>query len=183
MACNLDRALVPMVSPFFALTLAVSLVTSVLARPRPTSRSLTGLDGPLVPLARKSQPADGPWQLWYFEAVSATDKSSIQVVYYSGFAFGPLLGPDVPYYVQLSGTFANGTAWGSYMGAATTLGKVTPASTGFGSNGVWPGVGGWTSGGSANTVMYEATFNTGPGGVVGNLTMAQTAPAHYACDR
>ncbi|KAG8866433.1 hypothetical protein FRB98_004744, partial [Tulasnella sp. 332] len=121
--------------------------------------SLTSIDGVHVPLASANASITDPWQWWYFDLVSDTDLSSIQVVYYSGYGFGPII--NYPYYVQLSGTYPNGTAWGSFFMVATDVATVT-TSTSLpleASNGVWPGIGGWASSGILpNQAKYVATW-------------------------
>lgn len=147
----------------------------------PSNLQYVGLDGPQVPLASASTPPVGSagWQWWYFDYVSNTDRSSIQVVYYSGFGFGPLLGPTVDFYVQVSGTFPNGTSYGSFFAPASGPGIVTDSQV-YASNGVWPGLGGWTATtGKSGEVTYVVTFATATAN--GTLTLNQEGTPHYPC--
>lgn len=180
---SLHRPSSNMIALLLALCLPAFLpFAAVLARA--STRSLKDLDGPIVPLAPAKLPVKGAWQLWYFDFVSASDDTSLQVAFYSGFPFGPLLGKDVPYYVQVSGTFSNGTPWDFYA-PTTGLGQVSHSKSGpsYGTQGAWPGVGGWSASGNDDSPSWLVTFDTGPGGVAGNLTLNQVAPPHYPCDR
>ncbi|KAG8872086.1 hypothetical protein FRB97_008053 [Tulasnella sp. 331] len=167
-----------MFSIFFLLIFPSLSLVYGLTIPSPIS---TPIDGAHVPLASANAAITDPWQWWYFDLVSDTDLSSLQVVYFSGYGFGPII-PDQPYYAQLSGTFPNGTAFGSFWGVATDVGKVknSPFLSLEGSNGVWPGIGGWTSTGIADHATYVATFTTPD--ISGQMTLLQTAPSHYPCN-
>ncbi|KAG8871704.1 hypothetical protein FRB97_008382 [Tulasnella sp. 331] len=164
-------------TPLFLALLSLSAVFG-LRIPSPTP-----IDGVHVPLASANATVTDPFQWWYFDLLSDTDLSSIQVVYYSGYGFGPII--NHPYYVQLSGTFPNGTAWEDIFVPATDLATVTKSASLplEASNGVWPGAGGWTSSGKiADQAKYIATFTGAAFDISGNLTLQQTAPSHYPCN-
>ncbi|KAG9007990.1 hypothetical protein FRB94_008315 [Tulasnella sp. JGI-2019a] len=161
------------------------VILSLTARLGLSLPSYTPLDGPHVPLATSATSYTNPWQWWYFDIVSDTDKSSLQVVYFSGYGFGPIV--QSPYYVQLSGTYPNGTAWGSYFGLSTTVGTVTnsPSPLIEGMKGQWPGVGSWSSSGITGFAKYVANWNgmfNGYTAISGSLNLQQTAPSHYPCN-
>lgn len=113
--------------------------------------------------------------------VSASNGASIQAVYYSAYGFGPNASPS-PFYVQLTGTFPNGTIW-DFLAQTTGLGTVAdvPSLLFEGTNGVWPGVGGWNATGVTEFASYTATFDLP--GITGNLVLKQTAPSRYPCNR
>lgn len=172
-----------MLTLFFTLYASCILANLAAVSARPASRSLRNIDEALVPLAPADPRDDAPWQLWYFDIVSDSDQSSLQVAFYSGFPFSPILGRKYPYYVQLSGTFGNGTAWGSYYAPTSGLGRVYHSGPTWGSAGDWPGIGGWVASGEDSSASYIITFDTGRGGIVGELMLDQIAPPHYPCDR
>lgn len=114
--------------------------------------------------------------------VSTENAAAIQAVYYSAYGFGPFAGPTNPFYVQLSGTFPNGTAWGDFVAPTTGLGTVmdVPSLATEGTDGVWPGVGGWNATGVTGAASYAVTFNLPD--ITGQLNLKQIAPSRYPCN-
>ncbi|EIN14703.1 hypothetical protein PUNSTDRAFT_140930 [Punctularia strigosozonata HHB-11173 SS5] len=131
------------------------------------------IDAPHVPLAKLQTTVQDPWQWWYFDLLS-NEGTALQIVYFSGYGFGPL--SPVPFYIQVSATLPNGTSLVT-LGLASGYGSVSQ-SVGDYSNGAWPGLGGWNSTASQYTVRFE----DGLGYVSGNLTLDMTTPPHYPCD-
>lgn len=138
------------------------------------------LDGPHVPLATANSTVLDPFQWWYFDIVPSTGPLALQVVFYSGLGFGPLV-PNSTFYAQITYTLPNGTSVDTFA-AATAPANVTQAEEGEGgefgfANGTWPGIGGF----SGTETGYTVVFEDGEGVVSGNLTLESVAPAHYPC--
>lgn len=172
---------------FLLLALRFAALTGLCASPAPSSQpKYLSVDGTHVTLATPSTPTNGAWQWWYFDFVSDTDDSCVQVVFYSGYAFGTLLGPGLDYYVQVSGTYANGTMWESFSVPSSSGTVTTSSDVYYASEGSWPGVGGWKVSGTPDAPVYTVSFDLPavPGefqSVSGELILHPTAAPHYPC--
>ncbi|KDQ15381.1 hypothetical protein BOTBODRAFT_31702 [Botryobasidium botryosum FD-172 SS1] len=136
------------------------------------------LDGPHVPLATANTTAGSPWTWWYFDAVAAPPSvSSLQIVYYSGYAFGPIF--PAPWVLTVNGNFKNGTAFS--LDAQATSNQVSRSGE-DGSDGNWPESGSWISSVKHGTGEYKVEFGSKSAGVYGTLKLKSRTPSHYPCD-
>lgn len=124
-----------------------------------------------------------PWSYFYFDSMSDTDQSTLQVTWLSGFPFGPFvpfLDLTQPDYFQVTGIFPNGTAFLRVIAATTAPGSVVSTTMPFnGKNGIWPGIGGWNASGSDGAATWVTDFSTPS--IKGHITLQQSGPSRYSC--
>ncbi|RAK80157.1 uncharacterized protein BO72DRAFT_503028 [Aspergillus fijiensis CBS 313.89] len=117
---------------------------------------------------------------WYFDAIGSDGVSSLAVVFFleanrSGFSVTENF-TNVDF-VQISGTFANGTTFADFLFADEAA---LVATMGDGSSGRWPGTGAsWA--GSPDLSDYFVTLEASHLGFEGTFSMHSVAPPHYPC--
>ncbi|KAF6822651.1 hypothetical protein CPLU01_11895 [Colletotrichum plurivorum] len=124
-----------------------------------------------TPAARKS--AD----FWYFDVFSQATNQTLNIVFFNS---GEFAANPHPLSVQVSGTYANGSAF-FYEGMADAGVTITNGADGI--VGDWKGVGSFK--GSAldkPDVEYSIKLDSDAMDIKGTITYKSTAPAHYPCD-
>ncbi|KAF6805924.1 hypothetical protein CSOJ01_09147 [Colletotrichum sojae] len=114
---------------------------------------------------------------WYFDVFSQATNQTLNIVFFNS---GEFAANPHPLSVQVSGTYANGSAF-FYEGMADT--GVTIANGPDGIVGDWKGVGSFK--GSAldkPDVEYSINLDSDAMDIKGTITYKSTAPAHYPCD-
>ncbi|XHG02289.1 hypothetical protein AWENTII_005646 [Aspergillus wentii] len=133
-----------------------------------------GFDSPKV---RAGNASSYDW--WYFDAIGTDGVSSLAVTYFvearqSGFTVTEnFTNQD---FVQISGTFPNGTAFSDFLFADNAM----VSAMGDGSSGLWNGTGAsWA--GSPDLSNYLITLAGSHRGYEGTFSMHSVAPPHYPC--
>ncbi|KAF6812974.1 hypothetical protein CMUS01_12934 [Colletotrichum musicola] len=124
----------------------------------------------ITPAARKS--AD----FWYFDVFSQATNQTLNIVFFNS---GEFAANPHPLSVQVSGTYANGSAF-FYEGMADAGVTITNGADGI--VGDWRGVGSFK--GSAldkPDVEYSINLDSDAMDIKGTITYKSTAPAHYPC--
>ncbi|GJD04765.1 Hydroxyneurosporene synthase [Colletotrichum higginsianum IMI 349063] len=135
------------------------------------------LDGPKL----KPGVNETSFDWWYFDVVSTTSKNeSLTIVFYNS---GPssLGNPGGPLSIQVTGVFANGTAFGTIADA--TCGA-TMKNDEDGISSVWNGAGASFTGTSLDQrgVEYTVAIDNPTIGINGTLTLKSVSLPHYPCD-
>ncbi|OJJ54899.1 hypothetical protein ASPSYDRAFT_49051 [Aspergillus sydowii CBS 593.65] len=133
-----------------------------------------GFDSPKVQAGNASS-----YDWWYFDAIGTDGVSSLAVAYFveankTGFAVTEnFTNQD---FVQISGTFPNGTTFADFLYADNAI----VSAMGDGSSGLWNGTGAsWA--GSPDLSDYLITLDANHLGYGGTLSMHSVAPPHYPC--
>ncbi|OGM42805.1 hypothetical protein ABOM_008984 [Aspergillus bombycis] len=116
---------------------------------------------------------------WYFDAIGTDGVSSLAVVFFleankSGFTVTEnFTNLD---FVQISGTFPNGTGFSEFLFADSAI----VSTMGDGSSGLWNGTGvSWA--GTPELSDYFLTIDASHLGFKGTFSMHSVAPPHYPC--
>ncbi|OMP84374.1 hypothetical protein BK809_0000381 [Diplodia seriata] len=135
----------------------------------PTPGNLDGVRM-LTPAARSS--AD----FWYFDVFSASINQTVNIVLFNSCEFSQYLHPLT---VQVSGVYANGTAF--YHEAIADAG-VSLTNSAAGITGAWKGVGSFRGTSLAQLdVEYTITLDSAAMDISGTINLKSLAPPHHPC--
>ncbi|KAH8888945.1 hypothetical protein GQ53DRAFT_723713 [Thozetella sp. PMI_491] len=143
----------------------------------PVNMETSSVDGNLDGFKMRTSANTSSYDYWWFDLVSTSDKSAVNIVFYNA---GDI-GNAQPLAVEVSGVFANGT---SYFSQILSPGGSTISNGPDGISAWWNGTGAGFQGTSLNAgqVQYNVTFDSPGLGVVGTIQLNSRAPAHYPCD-
>ncbi|KAF2993485.1 hypothetical protein E8E14_001883 [Neopestalotiopsis sp. 37M] len=143
----------------------------------PVSVELTSVAGNLDGNKMNTSANLTSYDYWWFDLVSTSDKSAVNIVFYNA---GDI-GNAQPLAVEVSGVFANGTR---YFNQVLSPDGATISNGPDGISAWWNGTGAGFQGTSleAENAQYNVTFDSPELGVFGTIQLNSRAPAHYPCD-